>query len=102
MTSPYNLTYLLKLKNASPKAFLRSDRHYELGANPLSKAWVSCWLQARGQDLGEGAEPLSQVWQRAEYCWQHVVQVLMLSLTLTVCVCAFMPASLYSCHDHVA
>lgn len=33
-------------------------------------------LEARGQDLGEGAEPLSQVWQRAQNCWQHVVQAI--------------------------
>ena len=32
-------------------------------------------LQARGQELGDGAESLGQVWERAQGCWQHVIQV---------------------------
>lgn len=33
-------------------------------------------LEARGQDLGDGAEPVSEVWQRAQGCWQRVVQAI--------------------------
>ena len=32
-------------------------------------------LQARGLELDDGAESLGQVWQRAQSCWQHVIQV---------------------------
>lgn len=34
-------------------------------------------MQARGQELGDGAESLEQVWERAQGCWQHVIQVLL-------------------------
>ena len=34
-------------------------------------------LQARGQELEDGAESLGQVWQRAQDCWQRVIQVWM-------------------------
>ena len=34
-------------------------------------------LQARGQELEDGAESLEQVWQRAQGCWQRVIQVCM-------------------------
>lgn len=32
-------------------------------------------LQARGLELGDGAESPGQVWERAEGCWQQAIQV---------------------------
>lgn len=45
----------------------------------LTNRYLGGWegrhaLEARGQELGDGAETLDQVWQRAQSCWQHIIQ----------------------------